>query len=184
MPTIDLIEPGEGTQAQNAFLSAVPPLNVFKVLAHTPQIAQGIAQLGGLLLYETSFDPKLREIAILRAAHQVGCRYEVVQHERIGSDVGLSDAEIAATKVNASQDVLDEDAKLICGYVDRFAQDGKADPIALVDHFGKVPAMELVQTVAYYIMVASLIESFAVPIEGASFNEGVNINERPEGLDP
>ena len=52
--------------------------------------------MGNYLLFKSKLDPILREIAIIRAGVLSKAKYEVHQHERIGRDLGMSDALIRA----------------------------------------------------------------------------------------
>lgn len=182
MPRIDFIEPGEGNEIQNRFLESVPPINLFKVLANQPVIASQVATLGGAILYRTELDAKLRELAILRAAHLAGCTYEIVHHERIGRDVGLTDADLAAVRTRDGAAALREDAALVCKWseeVEASGQPSGATLAACLDRFGEIQTLELATTVAYYLMVASLLLTFEIPVEEAGFSDGVKINKRP-----
>ena len=182
MSKIELVQPGKGSEAQNAFLASVPPINLFKALANQPVIAAQVATLGGAILYRTELDPKLRELAILRAAHLAGCWYEIVHHERIGRDVGLSDAELAAVRTSDGAAALGADAVLVCLWSQEVQASGRpsgATLAACLDRFGPVQTLELASTVAYYLMVASLLQTFEIPVEEAGFTDGVKINQRP-----
>jgi len=50
-------------------LAAVPPLNVFRMFANAPASFKGINELARSILLESQFDPRKREIAVLRVAH-------------------------------------------------------------------------------------------------------------------
>tara|TARA_B100000949_G_scaffold187351_1_gene169837 strand:- start:18 stop:581 length:564 start_codon:yes stop_codon:yes gene_type:complete len=183
---IELIEPGAGTAEQNAFLERVPPINLFKALAHAPEIANAVAQMGGALLYKTGLDAGLREVAILRAAYQAGCDYEVAHHERIALDVGLDEETLAAIRPGQDLSGLSAGMGLACRWADEAVASGRAgqhlveEAIAM---FGKAQTIELAVTVAYYLMVASLLVTFEVPLEAEGFEGGVKINEVPDTLD-
>jgi len=184
MSNLDLVTPGQGTPEENAFLAAVPPINLFRAYAHAPKTAMAVAQLGGALLYESGLDARVREMAILRAAHCAGCDYEVVHHERIGRDVGLGEAELAAVRPGGDTGVLDGPARLACAWAETAAA-GRSEPGLggdLIAEFGETGAVELVTTIGYYLMVAGFLTAFAVPVEASGFDRGVDINTRPETL--
>ena len=184
MSNLDLVTPGQGTPEQDEFLAAVPPINLFRAYAHAPKTAMAVAQLGGALLYESGLDARVRELAILRAAHCADCDYEIVHHERIGRDVGLGEAELAAVRPGGDDAGLGDEARLACAWAE-VAAAGRSDPglaRALVETFGQAGAVELVTTVGYYLLVAGFLTAFAVPVEASGFDRGVDINSRPETL--
>lgn len=184
MSKIGLVQPGSGTEAQERFLQGVPGINLFKALANQPVIASEVASLGGAILYRTELDAKLRELAILRAAHRANCTYEIVHHERIGRDVGLTGEELEAVRPGSPK-VLTADATLVCAWSDEAFSHGRpSDAVrdACLARFGPVQTLELATTVAYYLMVASLLLTFEIPVEEAGFSGGVKINQRPAGL--
>lgn len=182
---LDIIEPGAGTEEQNEFLKSVPPINLFKALANQPAVAQKVAELGGAILYQTELDAKVRELAILRAAHLAGCDYEIVHHERIGRDVGLRDKALRAVGKGGDLSVLTDAEQLACRFSEEILASGFVDAGLLKragEVFGIVQTLELVSTVAYYLMVATVLTTFAIPVEGEGFSKGVQINSPPDGF--
>ncbi|WP_374571331.1 carboxymuconolactone decarboxylase family protein [Phenylobacterium sp.] len=184
MSLLPLIQPGEGDEAQNAFLAKVPPLNLFKALAHAPQAAALTAEYGAMVLYRTALDPKLRELAILRAAHMAGSAYEVGHHERIGRDVGLTGAQLAAVRNDGDIHALSTPERIVVQWAEEVGLDGQASRrlvVEAVEAFGLARTVELSLAVGYYLMVASFLNTFRVPFEGPGFSDGVDINARPRG---
>src|SRR6056297_663540 len=185
MTVLALIEGRTGDEEVDQFLADVPPINLFKAMAHAPAVARGVAELGGRILYQTSFDPGLREIAILRAAARAGSDYELAHHRRIGRDVGLTDTEIGEA-ISGSVETLSDDGRLVCAWADHIVDHGRPTPemtAEAVDRFGVRQAVELQITIAYYLMVASFLETFQVPLEPADFADGVDVSQEPEALD-
>lgn len=186
MTQLKLVETETATPEQKAFLNAVPPINLFKALAHAPDVALAVAQLGGAILYKTELDGALREIAILRAAHRAQCAYEIFQHERIARDAGVTEEEIAALRLDGDLDRLSSMGRLVCRWADEVVKNGIPSPATLseaIASLGNRQTMELANTVAYYLMVASLLLTFDVPIEGEGFTGGVDITRRPARMD-
>lgn len=178
MRTLPLLDPASASAAQSQFIAQVPPLNLFRALAHAPGLATMVAQMGETILFQTKLDPRLREMAILRAAHLACNDYEIGHHERIGRDVGLTEADLAATRPGACAAELDEPARLVLQWSDAAALEGGASPdlaASVLAHFGAEQAVELSITVGYYLMVAQFLKSFDIPYEGAGFSDGVKI---------
>ena len=182
MSLLSLIEPGQGDDAQNRFLGQALPLNLFKAMAHAPLLAERTSRLARTILYEIDLDAKVRELAILRAAHAVGCAYEVGHHERIGRDVGLTQAQIDAVKPGGDLSVLAEKEALACRFATEIAATGHAEPQTAqraIAAFGEDGAVQLTMTVGCYLMVANFLVTFEIPFEGAGFSNGVTINQAP-----
>src|SRR5437764_5563167 len=107
LPYPDLAQASENVQEA---LSALPPLNIFRMLAHAETAVRPYLRFGGAILRELQLDPRLRELAILQVAKQSGAEYEWVQHVEIGRLIGLGDDHIAAVESGelASSPALDE----------------------------------------------------------------------------
>jgi 4-carboxymuconolactone decarboxylase len=77
-------------------LTELPPLRLFRMLAHAESAFEPSMQLGRAILAHLQLDPKLRELAILQLSRQADTRYEWVQHVDIGRGAGVSDDQVAA----------------------------------------------------------------------------------------
>jgi 4-carboxymuconolactone decarboxylase len=177
MSLLPVLQPGEGDDAQNAFLAAVPPLNLFKTLASAPVLGELTARFGGAILFGSELDPKLRELAILRTAHLAANAYEIGHHERIGRDVGLTDAQIAAARTGERAGLGELEALALDWAEDVLAHKRvtQANARRGVDLLGPKQAVELSLTIGYYLMVAAYLSTFQVPFEGAEFQDGVKV---------
>jgi 4-carboxymuconolactone decarboxylase len=184
MSLLPLLEPGQGDEAQNRFLAQALPLNLYKSLAHAPLLAERTSSLARGILYETALDATVRELAILRAAAAVGCAYEIGHHERIGRDVGLTEAQLGAVREGGDLSALAPRERLACDFASEIAASGRAAEQTtrqVIDAFGQTQAVELCMTIGCYLMVASFLTTFSVPFEGAGFRQGVDIHARPTG---
>ena len=127
-----------------------------------PFLGLGAAVLNGPL------DARRREIAVLRVAHATDARYEWVQHEQLGRNVGLTDAEVDAIATEEPVSSLDEEGNLICRVADEVSRDVRLSDEALeriVDRYGPREASELILLVSYYNMVSRFLESTRVELE-------------------
>jgi len=163
LPTDDELEPG-----QREILANLPPLNVFRMVAGAGRALRPFLGLGAALL-NGPLDARRREIAVLRVAHATNARYEWVQHEQLGRNVGVTDAEIEAIRTEEPVSSLDEECNLICRVTDEVSRDVRLSDDALgqiVDRYGPREASELILLVAYYNMVSRFLESTRVEVEG------------------
>jgi alkylhydroperoxidase family enzyme len=178
MSLLPILQPGDGDEAQTAFLAAVPPLNLFKTLAAAPGLAELVARTGHAILFLSELDPKVRELAILRTAHLAGNDYEIGHHERIGRDVGLSDARLEAAR-SGKREGLSELEALAMAWAEEVVANHAVNEENVrrgLELLGPKQAVELLITIGYYLMVATYLSTFRVPFEGAQFKEGVQVN--------
>jgi alkylhydroperoxidase family enzyme len=70
--------------------------NIFKALAHTPNLLRRFCQIGSELRNKTALDPKLRELAICTVGCLTDAQYEFVHHWNIARRVGVSREQLKA----------------------------------------------------------------------------------------
>jgi 4-carboxymuconolactone decarboxylase len=148
-------------------LANLPPLNVFRMVARLPESFRPFMQLGGSLLGYERIDARIREIAILRVAHVTQAPYEWAQHEQLGRNVGLTDAEIEATRSDDLAD-LGPEATLACQVADEISRDVRLSDetlTKLLERYDSEQACSLILCVSYYNMVSRFLESTRVEIE-------------------
>jgi 4-carboxymuconolactone decarboxylase len=90
------IDPAQTSDKVREALDNLPPLNIFRTLAHAETAFRPFLRFGGAVLGEMELDPIVRELAILTVAKEAEAEYEWVQHVAIGKAVGVSDAQIKA----------------------------------------------------------------------------------------
>lgn len=94
-------------------------LNIFKVMAHSPQLLRDWLRMATPLLGNgLSLPARLREIAILRVAQNARSEYEFGQHIPIARAAGLSDEEIAGLTDYEDGDLFSELERAVIRYVD------------------------------------------------------------------
>ena len=71
-------------------------LNLYKIVAHSPDGARAFAAPALYVRHHSKLDPRLRELAIIQIGYQSGVSYEYAHHIEIGRDAGLSDDDIRA----------------------------------------------------------------------------------------
>lgn len=146
----------------------LPKLNIFRMLGHSGELVDGFNRLGSQLLYFTKLDPVLREIAIIRVGVLSGASYEVHQHMRIGRDLGMREALLAAIHDGPAAPALTEIERQVMALTDDIvahvrASDATYDPLAA--HLSAQEMQELVVTIGFYMLVSRFLETFDVEIE-------------------
>src|SRR4051794_29773135 len=96
MARIDPIDPADANGKVREALDALPPLNIFRTLAHAETAFRPFLRFGGAVLTRMELDPVVRELVILQVAKQAEAEYEWIQHVSIGKSVGVTDEQIAA----------------------------------------------------------------------------------------
>lgn len=145
-----------------------PSLNIYRMLANADGAARGFVHLGNSLLFRGKLDPKLRELAILRVGWLSRASYEVYQHERIGRDVGLSDAKIRGVQKGADDPAFDATERAVIRFTEDVVKNVKASDATFREvsaRFAPDALVELVLTIGYYMMVSRFLETMGVDDE-------------------
>ena len=151
-------------------LGKMPPLNIFRMMAGGEGLLRAFTRMGNYLLFKSKLDPILREIAIIRTGVLSKAKYEVHQHERIGRDLGMSDALIAAMHKGPDDPALNEMQRMVMRYTDdvvRNVRAGDATFKPLSERLSLQEMQELTVTIGYYMMVSRYLETFDIDIEQA-----------------
>ena len=96
MARIQPLDPAAAPEKVREALDKLPPLNIFRTLAHAETAVRPFLRFGGAVLGRMSLDPLVRELAILAVAKEAEAEYEWIQHVAIAKAVGATDEQIAA----------------------------------------------------------------------------------------
>lgn len=155
-------DPSPLQEATAQTLSVLPPLQVFRAIAHAPTVLDPWLGLGGALLTTLDLDPVLRELAIIEVAVATGCEYERRQHELIGRGVGVTNEQIDAIGRRDLDDPAVEPHGPVLSIVRETVTDhgcSEASMAALRDALGDRNAVELLLVVGYYLGLAVLMNA-------------------------
>ena len=169
MARLPYIDPADASPPVREALEVLPPLNIFRTVAHADTAARPLLRLGGAILGQGELDPRRRELAILRTAAVTGAEYEWIQHESIARGVGASDAQIAAVRRgDLDVDALDEDDRLVLVCVEELLRNdtiGEATFASARKRLSDREIVELILAVGYYRMLAGLMNSVAIDLD-------------------
>jgi len=146
----------------------MPPLNIFRMMAGGEGLLKAFTRMGNYILFKSKLNPILREIAIIRAGVLSKAKYEVHQHERIGRDLGMSDAMIKGIHAGPDDGAFDDLQRLVMRYTDDIVRNVRASDATfkpLSEHLSLQEMQELTVTIGYYMMVSRFLETFDVEIE-------------------
>lgn len=171
-PRVAPLQDAELTDEQLAILAPLIAqgqlYNIFRTFARTPKALQTFLAWGGYIMSaENGLTPRQREIVILRVGYLCKSGYEFAQHELIGLQSGLTDAEIGKIKQGAEAGWAPEEAVLI-----RMADELVADHFVsdatwgrLRGHFDEKTAMDAVYTAGQYVQVSMFLNTFGVELD-------------------
>ena len=151
-------------------LAKLPPLNVFRMVANAPASFRGFLELATSILTKSEFDPRKREIAVLRVAHVTRSNYEWTQHVAVARRTGVRDEEIAVIAAEDPVRSLGEEDNLLCRVADEISLKVRLSDEALqriVARYGVRQATELILCVSYFNMLSRFLESTRVALEQA-----------------
>src|SRR3954468_5014225 len=74
----------------------IPPLNLFRMMAHSPTTLPHLLSLGTAVFRDTSLSPHFRELVCLLNAKRLSCEYQWKQHVPIAKQNGVTETQIGA----------------------------------------------------------------------------------------
>ena len=143
-------------------------LNLFKVMAHSPQVGRRFLGLGTAILMQGVLPPTLRELAILRVGQINKANYEWTQHVPIALRSGVRQEQIDALPDWEKSAEFDEKEKAILRYTDEETLNirvGDKTFAAVQKIFSEEEIVELTTTIGYYGMVCRILEALQVELE-------------------
>jgi 4-carboxymuconolactone decarboxylase len=166
MARIPYVDPEEAPPSMREALEVVPPLNVFRMLAHTESAFWPYVDYNAVLLAKLELDPVLRELAILRVASLDRCEYERIHHEAIARKVGASEEQVAvAVDPDGAADGIHS---LVYRFTAEIVRDnrGRAETTAeLYAALGARQVIELVMVITHYHGLAALVATLELEVE-------------------
>lgn len=171
MARLPYADPQAASPAVREALTALPPLNIFRMLAHADSAFVPYLRFGGVLLGGLELNPELRELAILLVAARTGAEYEWVQHVGIAKALGIDDEQISAVERDDLQAAcLSTDARVMLRFTAEVLQRPRAADetfTALTDHFPARQIIELLLVIGSYQMLARLMTTIDIDLDPA-----------------
>lgn len=167
-PRVPPLPSEEWDETLRAVVAATGPLNVFTTLARHPALFTAWIGFGSKLLFEGTLDGRVREIAILRVAHQRSCAYEWAHHVPIAQLAGLDDAEIEALRGAPDDHPWTADDRMVIDAADELDATSTISDgtwAALAGRFDETRLIELVMLIGQYHMVAFALNALRVQNE-------------------
>ncbi len=143
-------------------------VNLYRVLAHAPEICRSFIRFGNRLLYKGAVTPTLREIAILLVSERTDANYERTKHRDIAQKAGVRPEQVAEVKNWEGSSHFDEQERAVLQYTEEVTRDVRARPEtyeALKKYFDSQAIVELTITIGFYGMVSRFLENMQVELE-------------------
>ena len=173
MPRIPLVTAASMTDAQRRVYDAMmsgprrsPPVGPLAAAMHRPDLAEKWSELGLVLRFNSSFEPRLREFVILLTGRFWDCQFEWFSHEAEAREAGLSEPTIETLRHGGSTfDAPDEQA--IHDYAIELLRNHRAPDATyqrILDAYGVAGVVELTALIGYYAMVALTLNAHEIGV--------------------
>jgi alkylhydroperoxidase family enzyme len=143
-------------------------INLYKLLLHSPPVAEGWLAMGGALRHGTEIDGVVRELAIVRVAILTASDYEYRAHVRHALNEGATDAQLSALEQWSECDLFDDRQRAALRVADAMTTQIEVEPADYADlaqHFTPREQLELVVNIAFYNMVSRVLAAVDIDPE-------------------
>jgi alkylhydroperoxidase family enzyme len=149
---------------------------VMELFAHHVPLSQTFLQFTDIFVSDDStLDPKVRELLILRVAWRTRSGYEWDQHRRIGGDAGLTETQVEAVPAGAEGAGWTDAERALLSAVDELIDDFVVSDNTwevLTSSFEAAQIFEILFVISGYVCLAGVLNSL-----------GLRGND-PQGADP
>ena len=174
MARLSFVDPETAPEPIREALSQLPPLNIFKMMAHAETCMRPALSLGGAILSKQELGARERELLILHAAKLEGGEYEWIQHVPIALAAGASQAQIDALDAgDLTADCYDERDRALLAFSKQVIENVRVDDAifaAAKSHFSEREIVESILTIGFYMMMARLTEATETDLDEAAGN--------------
>ncbi len=157
------------TEAQRQMLASRPDYNIYKTLAHHPELYSRWSGLGRFLLNGSSLPARHREMLMLRMGWLCQSEYEWAQHARIAtSSAGMTEQEIHRIAEGPNAPGWTDFERTLLRMVDELRYDamvGDTTWRALRTEYSDQQMMEALFTAAQYQLVSMALNSLGVQLD-------------------
>jgi 4-carboxymuconolactone decarboxylase len=133
-------------QSLAGFVQEGPPNNMM-ALAASPTMTVRLLNLIQYLLNESTLDPKLRELAILKLTKANGSAYAFSHHVIVGERVGLSKEQIQQLHNYKNSPLYNDLEKLVIQFAEEMTLQGKVDEVLFWKMRRALPLDQLVDLI-------------------------------------
>jgi 4-carboxymuconolactone decarboxylase len=178
MPRIPLVSEASMTDAQRRVYDAMmsgprrsPPVGPLAAAMHRPELAEKWSDLGLVLRFNSSFEPRLREFVILLTGRYWDCQFEWFSHEGEARKAGLSEQTIETLR-RGGDTFQAADEQAIHDYAIELLRNHHASDATyqrILAAYGIAGIVELTALIGYYAMVALTLNAHEIGVpDGAT----------------
>ena len=141
------------------------------IMMNVPEVLKRGQHLREYLASESSLSPKIRELAILTTAREMGAPFIWHYHAPLGRSNGLSDDTVDNLRDNKELTGLPEDEAAVVNYGREFFQTHRVSQAtfdAALAQFRVHGLTELTNLMGYYSLLAFNLNAFEVELPGAT----------------
>jgi len=168
-PRLAPLGPENRTDAQKAMLASRADYNIYKTLAHHPDLYARWSPLGQFLLNGSSLPPRERELVMLRMGWLCQSEYEWSQHARIArASAGMTDAEVHRIAEGPQAAGWTEFERTLLRMVNELRYEAMISDAtwkALRTKYSDQQIMESLFTAAQYQLVSMALNSLGVQLD-------------------
>lgn len=168
-PRIGVVDPDNLDPAQAEMLASRPDYNIYKTLAHHPELYARWSPIGRALLNNENISARHREMAMLRMGWLCQAEYEWAQHARIAHDnVGMSEEEIHRIAEGADAEGWSDIDRAVIRMADELRYDAMisdATWATLTETYTEQQVTDLLFTAAQYQLVSMALNSLGVQLD-------------------
>jgi 4-carboxymuconolactone decarboxylase len=174
MPRVPFVDPAQHPElaplaARIAGARRGRLINVYRVLLHSPPLAESWLEHLNAVRWKTSISGRLREIVIVRIGHLLDVPYIIRQHvPKLAEAEGLSTAECEALADWRASPHFDAAERAVLAYADAITRDTRADDAtfaALASHLAPAAIVELTVMIGTYNMHARVMNALQLDLE-------------------
>lgn len=165
--SVPLPKDSELTASIREMLHELPPLNVFRMMANIPPFLPIYAQLVKAF-YSGKFNPKLRQMALLRLAHRLPSSYLWHNYVFLVKGLGLTDKAIAVIRSENPVHSLSEEENFLCLVADELTTKATLTDATfekLYQRYGIELATEFIFCLSASNMIGRFLNATRTPIE-------------------
>jgi alkylhydroperoxidase family enzyme len=169
MALLPYLDPKDASPEVQKLLTGRPVvLNVQRMTANAQKIFVQRSRLSNALFTQTTIDPKLRELAILRTAKDCHSVYEWTQHVPAARHVELTDQQINAVENWQNASCFNDIERLVLRFTDEVNTNVKATRETLEGlkrYLSPCEIIELLIIIGHWRQTASILETTEVDLE-------------------
>jgi 4-carboxymuconolactone decarboxylase len=166
----DTIISSRGAAVQGPDGGLIGPFNAFVT---APDVGRRLAELGGILRFETSIDRRLLEVAIITTGARWRAEFEFWAHARMAREHGVPKEVVDAIAAGDVAPPFDRDEdRVVHALATQLGATGRVDDdtyAAARGLLGDRGLVELVSLCGYYTLISFVLNAFDVALpEGAT----------------